>query len=228
MILINVAQLFINCSINVRIFNSLNINIMSFISLALADPLINILVRFLLNSFVIFVLVRMIYYRYTRKEEYLFSFSLMGMIIFFICAILETVDIQIGMALGLFAIFAILRFRTVTYTVKDITYIFIVIGVSVINSQANIPPPFLGALIINSIVLAGTYFLEEFYQKHFLSSFIMIYNKSELLVPALYNELLKDLSMHTGRDITKVKIHKMNINNGNSEIEVYFREKKIN
>ena len=225
MILINVAQLFINCSINVRIFNSPNLNIMSFISLALADPLINILVRFLLNAVVIFVLVRMIYYRYTRKEEYLFSFSLMGMIIFFICAILETVDIQIGMALGLFAIFAILRFRTVTYTVKDITYIFIVIGVSVINSQANIPPPLIGAVVINSIILIITYFLEEFYQKNFLSSFMLIYNKSELLVPALYNELLKDLSIHTGREIMKVKIHKMNIHNGNSEIEVFFRDK---
>ena len=132
------------------------------------------------------------------------------------------------MALGLFAIFAILRFRTVTYTVKDITYIFIVIGVSVINSQANIPPPLIGAIIINTIILSATYFLEEFYQNNALSSFIMIYNKPELLVPALYNELLRDLSLITGRHIIKIKILKMNINNGNSEIEVYFREKKIN
>ena len=174
---------------------------------------------------VIFVLVRIIYYRYERSEEFLFSFFLMGIIVFFICSILESVNIQLGMGLGLFAIFSILRFRTVNYSVKDMTYVFVVIGISVINSLGNIDPPVVSAIVINSIILVIAYILELFYQKNSMSSLIIIYNKLELLVPALKDELLKDLSLHTGCDIKKIKIRRINVSNGNSEVEVYFRNK---
>jgi len=79
----------------------------------------------------------------------------------------RTVNIQLGMALGLFAVFAILRFRTVNYTAKDMTYIFTVIGVSVINSQANISPSLLGALLVNSIIIITAIILELFLKKKF-------------------------------------------------------------
>ncbi|NSW94472.1 MAG: DUF4956 domain-containing protein, partial [Bacteroidales bacterium] len=84
-----------------------NFSIESFIA---NDTLWSILARFAINLIVLFILVKGLYYRYSKKEEYLFSFFLMGIMIFFICSILKTVDIQLGMALGLFAIFAILRF----------------------------------------------------------------------------------------------------------------------
>lgn len=198
---------------------------MSLITLVLENDLTNILGRFMLNMAVIFVLVRIIYYRYERSEEFLFSFFLMGIIVFFICSILESVNIQLGMGLGLFAIFSILRFRTVNYSVKDMTYVFVVIGISVINSLGNIDPPVVSAIVINSIILVIAYILELFYQKNSMSSLIIIYNKLELLVPALKDELLKDLSLHTGCDIKKIKIRRINVSNGNSEVEVYFRNK---
>jgi len=201
------------------------LNAMPLITLVLENDLTNILGRFMVNIAVIFVLVRIIYYRYERSEEFLFSFFLMGIIVFFICSILESVNIQLGMALGLFAIFSILRFRTVNYSVKNMTYIFIIIGVSVINSLANIDPPVVSAIVINAIILIAVYLLELFYQKNSLSSLIINYNKLELLVPSLKNELLKDLSLQTGCDIKKVKIRRINLNNGNSEVEVYFRNK---
>lgn len=201
------------------------LNAMSLITLVLENDLTNILGRFMLNMAVIFVLVRIIYYRYERSEEFLFSFFLMGIIVFFICSILESVNIQLGMGLGLFAIFSILRFRTVNYSVKDMTYVFVVIGISVINSLGNIDPPVVSAIVINSIILVIAYILELFYQKNSMSSLIIIYNKLELLVPALKDELLKDLSLHTGCDIKKIKIRRINVSNGNSEVEVYFRNK---
>jgi len=201
---------------------------MSFISIANEDTLLSIMIRFGINFLVLFILVRLIYYRYSKKEEFLFSFFLMGIIIFFICAILETVDIQLGMALGLFAIFAILRFRTVTYTVKDITYIFTIIGISVINSQANVPPPLVGAIVINSIILITVFLLEIFLKKRALNSLIIIYYKIDLLNPVYRKELLKDLSDQTGKNIEKVKIREIDINKSSSEIEVYFKDKRIN
>ncbi len=198
---------------------------MSFESLAIENTLLSVMIRFFINLFVLFVLIRFIYYRFTRKEEFLFSYFLMGIIIFLICSLLETVDIQLGMALGLFAIFAILRFRTVNYTVKDMTYTFTVIGVSVINSQANIPPPVIGAIVINSIIIITVYSLEIFLQKRVLSTLLIIYNRLDLLKPALKKELLKDLCDQTGQNIEKLKIRKIDIGKGVSELEVYYKEK---
>jgi len=198
---------------------------MSFETIALETNLLTIMIRFFLNLLVLFVLIRLIYYKFTKKEEYVFSFFMMGIVIFLLCSLLQTVDIQLGMALGLFAIFAILRFRTVNYTAKDMTYIFTVIGVSVINSQANIPPPIVGAFVVNSIILITAVILELFLRKNSLTSITLIYNKPELLNPAFRTELLKELSIKTGQDIEKVRIRKIDIGKGNTELEGYYRDK---
>jgi hypothetical protein len=194
-------------------------------SLAIEDTLVSILIRFAVNLTVLFVLIRLIYYRFTKKEEFVFSYFLLGIIINLICSLLGTVDIQIGMALGLFAIFAILRFRTVTFTVKEMTYIFIVIGVSVINSQANIPPPFIGAVVVNSIIVIATLILELFLLNNSLNSYTIKYNKADLLKPDRESELLRDLSIITGYKVVKVTINEFDTTKGNSELIVWFKEK---
>jgi hypothetical protein len=196
-------------------------------TLLLDKSLWNILVRFFINLSVLYILVGVIYYKFSKKEEYVFSNILMGNMIFLISSILGSVDLQMGLALGLFAIFAIIRFRTIQYSVRDITYVFVIIGISIINSQANIPPPILGAIIINLIVVMITYVLELFLQKKSFSKLTVIYNKTELLKPGQNKDLLKDLSRHTGQNIEKVIIQKINIGRGNAELEVYFKDKEI-
>ena len=198
---------------------------MSLDTILLENSLLNLLIRFFMNLGVLFILIGIIYYKFSQKADYLFSYILMGVMIFLISSILGSIEIQIGMALGLFAIFAILRFRTVQYTVKDITYMFVIIGISVINSQANIPPPVLGALIINLSVILLTYLLELFLVKNSLEKFTIIYNKLELIKPGFKKELLKDLSRRTGLEIEKVKVISVNIKKGDAEIEIYFKDK---
>jgi len=200
---------------------------MSFDSLAVEHTLLSVLIRFFTNLIVLFILIRVIYYRYSKKEEYLFSFFLMGIIIFLLVSLLETVDIQLGMALGLFAVFAILRFRTVNYSVKDMTYIFTVIGISVINSQANIPPPLVGAIVVNSIIILAAYFLEIFLQKRAHTSILIIYNNLELLKPGFKKDLIRDLSAQTGQKVEKVIIRKIDIIKKTAELEIYFMDKNV-
>lgn len=200
-----------------------NFSLETFIS---TDNLWSILVRFAINFIVLFILVKGLYYRYSKKEEYLFSFFLMGIMIFFICSILKTVDIQLGMALGLFAVFAILRFRTVNFSVKEMTYIFAIIGIALINSQANVPPPVIGAITINTIILVSVYILEEYLKRKALQSHILIYNKTDLLKPKLHQELLQDIASQTGYKIEKVIIRKVDIAKGNAEIEIYYRRQE--
>ncbi|HPA87520.1 MAG TPA: DUF4956 domain-containing protein [Bacteroidales bacterium] len=197
---------------------------MSLEAISATDTSTGILFRFAFNLVVQFVLIRLIYYRFERKEEYVFSFFLMGIIIFLLCSLLMNVNIQLGMALGLFAVFAILRFRTVNYTAKDMTYIFTVIGISVINSQANLPPPVIGALIVNSVIIISAMLLEIFLKKNFLTPVTIIYNKLNLLNPELKEELLADLAASTGLNVEKVRIKKIDIAKCNAEIEVFFRD----
>jgi len=196
----------------------------NFNSIVTELSLASIMMRFALNLTVLFILIRLIYYRNTKKEEYFFSFFLIGIIIFLICAFLETVDIKLGVALGLFAVFSILRFRTVNYSVKDMTYTFIVIGVSVINAHANIPPPIVGAVSTNFIIVVAVWLLENFLQKNGLSSMVVIYNKLEMLHPKSRQDLLNELSQQTGLSIKKCMVRKIDIGKGNAEVEIFFRD----
>jgi len=147
----------------------------------------------------------------------------MGNVIFLICSLLGTVDIQIGMALGLFAIFGILRFRTVNFTTKDMTYFFSVIGISIINSQANVPPPVLGAVVVNSVIIISALVLEIFLEKKTLTSYTVKFNKPELLKPSVRDELMKELSVQTGLNVVKVIIHEFDITKGSAEVEIFYR-----
>ena len=199
-------------------------------TLLLDNSLWNLLIRFFINLLVLFILVGVIYYRYSRKEEFLFSFILMGVMIFLISSILGSKDIQMGLALGIFAIFSIIRFRTIPFSVKDITYVFIIIGLSVINSQANIAPYILGAFIVNFSVILLTYLLEIYLQKtkqKKLKRLTLVYNNIEMLMPDRNKDLLAELSAKTGRNVEKVIIQKMNIGRNDADIEIFFMDTPI-
>jgi hypothetical protein len=87
-----------------------------------------------LNAVVLFVLIRLIYYPIHRKKDYLFTYFLFNILIFFLCVLLNSVKLSIGFAFGLFAIFGVLRYRTEQISIKDMTYLFAVITIAVINS----------------------------------------------------------------------------------------------
>jgi len=193
-------------------------------SFLLDHSLWNLLIRFFINLLVLYVLIGLIYYRYSKKAEFLFSFVIMGVMIFLICSVLGTIDLQVGLAVGLFAVFAILRFRTVLYTVKDITYVFVIIGISVINSQANIPPPIIGAVVINLSIILLVYYFEIFLKKKNLKMALVSYDKIEYLKPELKKELLNDLTLQTGLQVERAVILEIDIKKRNAELEIYFRD----
>lgn len=195
-----------------------------FNSLITQVSLISIALRFLLNLTSLFVVVRLIYYPSARKEEYVFSYFLIGIMVFLICAFLETVDIQLGVALGLFAVFSILRFRTINYSVKDMTYTFVVIGMAVVNSNANIPPPVIGAISTNLLIVSSVFLAEKFLSRRFMTSMVVTYGNRQLLVANARQDILADLSAQTGKTIERYTIKKLDLNKGNAEIEVFYRD----
>lgn len=122
-----------------------------------------ILERFVINLVFLFLLVRVVYYRYSQKRRYLFGYMLMGIVIFFVGSMLKHIELGISGAVGLFAIFTILNLRTRNFNVKDMAYLFAIIAISAINSiDLGKDFPLLGVLIFNTIIILSAWALEEY------------------------------------------------------------------
>jgi hypothetical protein len=183
-----------------------------------------VLIRFAMDMIVLFILIRSLYFRYSKKENFLFTFFLIGIIVFFVCSMMKTIDIGIGMGFGLFAIFSILRFRTRNFSIKDMAYIFTTIGVSVVNSLSMPKYPIIGVIIINIIVLLAVFILEEYLKRNEFSKYSIFYDNIELLKPASRNKLLKDISVKTGRDVLKISIRNVDYKRQVAYLDIYYKE----
>ena len=185
---------------------------------------VGIMWRFALNIVFLFILIWLIYFRYSKKEKFLFYFFLMGIMAFFITAMLKSVFIEMGMAVGLVAIFAIIRLRSNNFSAKDIAYTYTIFGISVINSLKLLRFPLLGLLIINGIIVLSAYILEVYSVKYRTERQSIIYDKLDLLKPGKKEKFLDDISERTGRKILKVKIRKINFKRNRAFLDIYFRD----
>lgn len=183
-----------------------------------------ILIRFVINMAFIFVLIKEIYFRYSKKEKFLFTFFMMGITVFFVSSMLKSVFIEFGMAVGLFAIFAILRFRTRNFGLKDMSYIFTTIAISLINSLKLIGFPVLGVIIFNIIILISAIVLEEFALKNNTTTFSIIYEDLELLQSAKKPKMLKELSALTGKEILKYRVRKIDYKKKVACIDISYKD----
>jgi len=154
----------------------------------------------------------------------MFTFFLIGIIVFFICALLKDIGMGLGLGFGLFAIFSILRFRTRNFSVKDMAYIFTTIGVSVINSMSMQEVPIFGYLIINFIIIVSVFILEEHLRKNSFSKYSVSYDNLDLLKPGSNNKLIKDLSSRTGHTILSVRVRNLDLKKDVAQLDVYFKD----
>lgn len=183
-----------------------------------------ILARFSINIIFIIILIGFVYFRYSKKEKFFFTFFLIGIVVFFICSIMKGGDMGVALAIGLFAVFGILRLRTRNFGVKDMSYLFATIGMSVINSLGLLFLNIAGVLIINAIIIVAAFILEMVLQRNLFKKHKIIYNDMILLRPEKRADLLKDLSEITGRDIFKVKILKINYKKKSAELDIFFKD----
>lgn len=187
------------------------------------------MLRFLLNLGVIMILVRWLYYSGTKRKDYLFTYVLISSLVFLLCYLLESVKLQIGFALGLFAIFGIIRYRTNSIPIKEMTYLFLVIGVSVINALTSTKTSFADLIFTNLAIVFITYSLEKLWLLKNESSKLVIYEKIELIKKGRYIELVKDLEERTGIEkINRVEVGRINFLRDTCELTIFYFEKKQN
>ena len=183
-----------------------------------------IIERFAINLIFLFLLLRVVYYRFSRKANYLFGFFLMGIVIFFIGAMLKIVSMQFQMAIGLFAIFTILNLRTISFDVKNRAYLFAVIAISVLNSiDLRGEFPTLGILIFDMIIIGSAYILEALLvRKDRYASHPIVYSNLEMLKPEHKQDLTADVAAITGLDVKKVRIRRVDYKEKTAVLDVFY------
>jgi hypothetical protein len=191
------------------------INIQDFFSL---------IIRFSFNLLVITIIVRGLYYSTNRRKDYFFAFMLISAVIFLICFLLDIVSLQIGFALGLFAIFGIIRYRTNPIPIKEMTYLFVVIGISVINGLATSKISYIELVFTNIALILVVYVLEKAWVVRKEVSKFISYEKIELIKPEKRQELINDLRARTGLDITRLEIGRIDFIRDTARIRIYFLE----
>ncbi|NDV46670.1 DUF4956 domain-containing protein [Paludibacter sp. 221] len=170
-----------------------------------AGSLLELIVRFAFNLLVCWIIVKYFYYKKSGRRDFYFTFILFSVAIFLLIYLLDTVKLQVGMALGLFAIFGIIRYRTEQVSIREMTYLFVIIAISVINGLSK-------ALSISELVAANLMFIVAIaimesarIVKH-VSTKAILYEKIDLITPDKSAELKADLERRTGIKILKYEI----------------------
>lgn len=186
------------------------------------DHLLELLARFVFNLLIIIIIVRYIYYTTAKRKDYLFTYVLISTTVFLLAYLLENVTLELGFALGLFAIFGIIRYRTSTIPIKEMTYLFVIIGISIINALTNEQISYVELLFTNAFVILITKFGEYFWMHKHESSKKVVYDKIELLKPENEHLFIEDIENRTGLKIRRAEVGEINFYRDTAEVTIYY------
>ena len=181
-----------------------------------------LIMRLAINMVFITILIRFLYYEKTKRKDYLFTYYLIGTITFFLCFGLKKLDIDTGMGLGLFAIFGIIRYRTDAIEIKEMTYLFLIIGLSVVNALASNKLSIAEMALINVFMVVLTYILEFLWLMKHETRKTIVYERIDLIVPEKEVEMKKDLEKRTGLSLNRFEIGKIDFLNDTAQVRVYY------
>lgn len=188
------------------------------------DDFFEMIIRFLINFSVVFLLVRVIYYPIHKRKDYLVTFFLINILIFFVCIVMNDVKMNMAFAFGLFAIFGILRYRTEQLPIKEMTYLFMVIAIAVLNSLAGKKVSFAELMLVNITIIVATYLLEKVFLLKHESRKSILYENIENVKPENHEQLIADLKVRTGLAINRVQIGRIDFLRDTVKIIIYYYE----
>lgn len=183
---------------------------------------IELLLGFAANLFVAFIIVRFIYYPVKQNKNYVFTFLGFNTIIFFVMSLLTTIELSVGAGFGLFAIFSVLRYRTNPMPARDMTYLFILIGLPVINSSLLAGAGWSAVLLANAAIITVLYLLESGWGFRYEQAQRITYERIDLIRPENYDLLMDDLRERTGLPIKRIEIGQINFLRDSAELKVYY------
>jgi len=180
-----------------------------------------LLIRFAFNLLICWVIIQHFYYPKARRKDYYFTFMLFSVAVFLLIFLMDRVSIALGFALGLFAIFGIIRYRTETVPIREMTYLFVVIGISLINGLAS-GISYAELILANLLFIVVIWAMESNKLLKHTSCKIILYEKIQLVTPERYEDMITDLKERTGLDITKVEVGHIDFLRDTAYIKVYY------
>ncbi|MCB0199451.1 MAG: DUF4956 domain-containing protein [Anaerolineae bacterium] len=192
----------------------------------MSTELMNVLLGAGLNLLIALAVVRFIYYPGTQNKNYVFTFLAFNTVIYFVMALMTSVTLSVGVGFGLFAIFSVLRYRTDEIPIREMTYLFVIIALPVINSMLVINDQFSVLLLANAMIVAVLFVLEREWGFHFEASKKVTYERIELITPANEEALLADLRQRTGLPIKRVTVGKIDFARDTAEVIIHYEEPK--
>jgi hypothetical protein len=196
--------------------NFLDINIIN------VNDFTELVIRFLLNTVLVWLIVRFMYTKHSKRKDFYFSYLAISAVVFMLCFLLNSVKLELGFALGLFAIFGIIRYRTSTIPIKEMTYLFIIIGISVINALTNKQVSYVELFFTNAIIILGLWLLELVLSLKQEESVRIVNEKIENIHVMSETNMLKDLKERTGIDVKRYKIEKIDFLKDVADITIYY------
>ena len=195
----------------------------SFLGVPLCDTqsLLHLLMRFAFNLLISWVIVRFCYYRKSQRKDYVLTYMLFSSAMFLLIFLMENVNLQIGLTLGLFAIFGVIRYRTETVPVREMTYLFVIIATSVINGLAlNIS--YVELIVANLLIFLLIWAMESHVLLRHTSAKLVIYEKIQLITPERREEMIADLEQRLGHKINKVEVGHVDFLRDVAFVKVYY------
>lgn len=198
--------------------------------------ILDLILRLIINTFFVILIARRFYFPKARRKDFFFTYVLVGFCIFMLIHLMGDAKIKTGIAMGLFAIFCIMRYRTESVPIREMTYLFLIISLAAINGLAWAPdispkhPEFagplmtsMGELILTDIIfVVGVWIAEAGKFVKSLSSKYVKYDKIDLIKPDRREELIADLKERTGLDITNVSIGSIDFLKDMALIKIYY------
>ena len=180
-----------------------------------------LLIRFALNTLVIALIVRVFYYPKSKRRDYFFTFMLIAISVFLLIFLMGGVKLKIGFALGLFAIFGIIRYRTESVPIREMTYLFVIIAVSAINGLAT-SISYVELLATNLLFIISIWALESNRWVKHVASKLVLYDNISLITPEKEGELIEDLKKRTGLDVLRVEVGAIDFSKDTAMVKIYY------
>lgn len=168
-----------------------------------------------------FIIVRFIYYPQQRDKEYVFTFVTFNSVIFLVMGLLSNTDLSVGVGFGLFAIFSILRYRTDTIKIREMTYLFVLIALAVVNALLIQSAAYVEFLMVNVAVVVILYILEKGWGFAYDVRKTITYDRIDLIRLERWSEMMADLEERTGLPIKHVEIGSLNFLRDSARITIY-------
>jgi len=194
-------------------------------SVIYSNNILELLFRFALNLLVTIFVINYVYFKATGKRSYVFTYIMISTTVFFLCFLLGSIELQLGFALGLFAIFGIIRYRTDTIPIREMTYLFLVITISVINALTRGEVSFGEIAFTNVALMATAWGMERVWMKRHLARRTIIYDRMDLIHPNKHQLLINDIQARTGMEIVRFKIGQIDLSKNSIRLVIFYKEK---